>query len=115
MLCVTLSYFFQVYNSQQRPILASPVCLTRGVTVTAITVMCILDRLAFNLADDANAAGGLSALAALGFKLGEIVRPDRLMLTAQFQQIGPGEEAGVVAVAEHDFHGIAAHRIEPGD
>ena len=41
--------------------------------------------------------------------------PAGLLLAAERVEIGPGEDAGVVAVVEDDAHGVIADRLEPAD
>src|SRR6476469_4253354 len=56
-----------------------------------------------------------SAREAFGGKLGEILLKAPLLVLAELAQIGPGIEAGVVAVIEHDAGGVIADRLDAQD
>src|SRR4029077_6074037 len=56
-----------------------------------------------------------SAREAFGGKLGEILLKAPLLVLAELAQIGPGIEAGVVAVIEHDAGGVIADQLDAQD
>src|SRR6476659_888611 len=60
-------------------------------------------------------SASLLALQALGRQAFQISRPLLLVPASEFAQICPGEQPGIVAVAEHDPHRIMPDRLKRGD